>query len=294
MTGHSLIMITIARAAYDACAMARMIAKIAAGDVIVAARGLGPQRAIGSSKGASTVIKPLSSLLLIATLGLTNACAGDDPPAQTGTDSIDSPAGFGFVHHVVITSDLCPANGAHSCQLGQYPPPAGTHVTLSQPDTGKLCLKGNVGDGGYALLVLGFTNYATGTGPNEVVVKSTLNADKLGITQVSFSLDGTLPGATVLEASIVTQYSCTGPTGQGCRTGGFELTDDAGDVISLDQAGPLVAPLASFVQQYPEQATKNFDTSALDGLELELDAGDFDFCLSDFKLLDADGIEVTP
>jgi hypothetical protein len=72
------------------------------------------------------------------------------------------------------------------------------------------------------------------------------------------------------------------------------LTDDAGDLVYLDQSGPVVVPLSDFVQSYPDQGPLKFDTSALDALGFELDAGDFDFCLSDLKLLDADGKEVVP
>jgi hypothetical protein len=66
----------------------------------------------------------------------------------------------------------------------------------------------------------------------------------------------------------------------------------SGILASFVAAGPAVAPFADF-QQTRADVSQTFDTSALHHLELIVGQGDYDFCVHDFKFLNAAGREVS-
>ena len=62
--------------------------------------------------------------------------------------------------------------------------------------------------------------------------------------------------------------------------------------LTITAPGPQVAPFADFEQTRPG-VTQTFDTSALEHIEFGVgQRGDYDFCVHDFKFLDAAGNEV--
>jgi hypothetical protein len=65
--------------------------------------------------------------------------------------------------------------------------------------------------------------------------------------------------------------------------------------LTVTQPGPQVAPFANF-EQTRSGVSQTFDTTALQHIEFGVGPaqGDYDFCLSDFKFLDAAGNEVKP
>ncbi len=234
------------------------------------------------------MFKLISTVPFILAAGLATACGGSDPTGRGG-DFIDHPEGFPFVVVAVAVSDLCPGNAAESCALARNPPRGATQVFLTQPESGKICMQGSIGKGGWAFTVLSFTEYS------DTGVVSTFNAEKLGITQVSFTLETPPARGLSLMASVIKQYSCE-PPGAACRLGGFYFTDSySKDVVPFTHTQKVVAPFANFVQQYPETGSKTFDTTVLDGVYFESgDAGPIDFCVSDFEFLDKDGKVVEP
>jgi hypothetical protein len=66
--------------------------------------------------------------------------------------------------------------------------------------------------------------------------------------------------------------------------------------VSITNPGPWSAPLANFRQTDPAQGdpSQTFDTNALQFLGFEPGEGSFDFCVRDFRFLDASGAQITP
>jgi hypothetical protein len=237
------------------------------------------------------MIKQLSTVLLFGAAGFVSACGDDSAPRELGTDAILGPEGFPFVRTALVVSDLCDGTPAQSCALARNPPRGATMVSISQPEPGKLCVEGRVGQGGWAFVVLGFTEYSDADDQNVTRVLTTFDADALGITQLSFSIDEPPSSGLVVQGVAIKQYACPAP-GFECRVAGFFLTDP---LSKETKHFTVLAPFEDFVQVNPEQGSKTFDTSALDAVLLNVDAaGPVNFCISDFAFLDADGNEVTP
>jgi hypothetical protein len=226
-----------------------------------------------------------AALVAYAVLGVGCGSTASSPPDEI------HPAGFPFVVEAGVVSDLCGAP-ASSCAAGRNPPPGGTTATLTQPELGKLCFKGAVAPGGYAFVVLIFTAY----NEEEDKVLTTFNADRLGITQGAFTIDSPPNGGVTIIGAIVKQLDCPGsPNGTGCRTSGFNLMTAPLSQVpqSIKESGPQVAPFANFAS-LAAIPTATFDTTALDSFAFVVGAGDYDFCIHDFKFLDVAGNEVAP
>lgn len=243
------------------------------------------------------MMKRLSMGLLVGALGLGSGCGSGGSgncvndgviPAGEGRIICD-PSGFSFVQQAPGLTANCGAPGGPlggPCNL-----PAGTTTpTLSQPVPGKLCLAGTESAGGQAFLGLYFTDYS---GDLTKVLK-TFNADARGITQLRFTIDSPPSGGVWVDASVITSLDCQGGP-LDCGTHGFTLmTAPLSNVpLNIVQPGPQVAPFVSFAQTNPA-VTQTFDTSALDGFNFWVGAGAYDFCIEDFKFLDAAGNEVKP
>jgi hypothetical protein len=165
--------------------------------------------------------------------------------------------------------------------------PAGkSTATLSQPKAGTLCLAGMVSSGGWAQIGLFFPEKNEDS--TEILKK--FDAKALGITQVAFSIDSPPSGGVYVSAAITTATSCPGNP-FGCFTYGFDLMTAAGSTVPADYTTPgqVIVPFANFLQTV---GTQSFDTSALEHLVFGVGSGSYNFCIHDFKFLDAHGNEV--
>jgi lysophospholipase L1-like esterase len=259
------------------------------------------KKAQGDLMTHGTVSNMATTLSLFAALGLQAACASDsgkaDGAGTLGTSAPDAgnsaadpcnagpcvPSGFPFVTRALAISDSCGSN----CPLSAANTPAGeSTATLSQPKAGTLCLSGMVSPGGWAQIGLIFA--VKNQDRTEVLKK--FDAKALGITQVAFSIDSPPSGGVDVSAAITTATSCPGDS-FGCFTYGFDLMAGAGSSVPADYTTPgqVIAPFANFLQTV---GTQSFDTSALEHLVFGVGPGSYDFCIHDFKFLDAQGNEV--
>lgn len=190
-----------------------------------------------------------------------------------------------------VRSDICRPSGfpfavaafAHSNTCRGVCPgtaPAGTTFRLTQPQAGTLCLSGtNPTD--TTALALGYTVFSTDMpSPISEKVWSRFNADVKGITQVKFSIDTPPPAGLIVGADTIHSDLCQMLD---CITFGFTLP------TPITASGTTTAALADFTITPPQI----FDTRSLDGIDFEVPAGAFDFCVHDFQFLDAAGNAVT-
>lgn len=235
------------------------------------------------------------SSLLVGAIALAAGCGSKASSAAPGNDAgptcvdqtglICQPSGFPFVTIAGSTSDACMGSPLGDCQS---PPLSASTVSLTQPEMGKLCVSGTVVADGYAKIVLVFTTFNL----DRTQVLKVFNADALGITQAAFTLDSPPSGGVTIDAAVVTATDCpTNP--RGCFNQGFDLMTDSntGTLVSFTTPGPEVAPFTNFKQTDPTSA-KSFDTSAFHHLEFIVGQGDYNFCVHDFKFLNAAGAEV--
>jgi hypothetical protein len=233
--------------------------------------------------------------LWVGTLGLVGGCSSGgggsaaSPCPITSPEFICNPSGFAFVSTALVGSDAC--NGPVAfCPIDGGPLAGATTAHLSHPEPGKVCMSGTVSTFGWAQIGLGFTvDNATGT-----QVLKTFNANAMGITQMAFTIDSPPSGGVTVDAAITTSLVCP-DSGADCFTYGFTLmTAPLSNIpLSITTPGPVVAPFINF-EQTRAGVTQTFDTSALDHVVFDVGAGDFDFCVRDFKFLDANGVEVKP
>jgi hypothetical protein len=239
----------------------------------------------------------LSVGLLVGVLSLAGAsgCGSDSGgPSAESIDILQSPAGFPFVVGAAVADDLCDTGTAHSCSLGKNPTAGSTTATLSNPEDGKVCIKGTVAPGGDAFIVLWFTQYNALESYNITAVLKPFDAAALGITQVAFSVDSPPSNGVTVQAVVLKRLDCPGG-GQDCRTAGFALMDapNSGVQVVIKDPGPVVAPFANF-EQTDKTLTTTFDTTELDAVLFVVIDGAYDFCIHDFKFLDPSGNEVVP
>lgn len=218
-----------------------------------------------------------SPLLLLSGCGSSGA-ASTPKNVNCGKDGfICDPPGFPFAQTVLAVSDLCDGPIV-SCSMGSNPPPASTTAHLTQPTAGQVCMSGTVAPGGWALLAVVFS-----TASNDGMrIERTFDATKLGITQVAFTMDSPLTGGVGVGA-ITTPVGPVDCPNASCFT--------SFDYATFTQPGAEVAPFTDFVPQ--DGGTEVFDTTALQLVQFVTSgAGDYAFCISDFKFLDAAGNEV--
>jgi hypothetical protein len=236
----------------------------------------------------------LSLLVGIITLAAgcgSHASSASDGPAPTcvsGSPLICQPSGFPFATIAGATSDACAGSRLGECAS---PPLSATTASLTLAETGQLCLTGTVAaNDGYAKIVLIFTTFNL----ERTKVLKAFNADALGITQAAFTIDSPPSGGVTIDAAVVTATECPASPGD-CFTQGFDLRTDSstGMLASFTTPGPKVAPFTNF-KQSDSSVSRTFDTSALHHLEFIVGQGDFNFCVHDFKFLNAAGAEVTP
>lgn len=147
--------------------------------------------------------------------------------------------------------------------------------SLTQPESGKLCLSGTVPPGATAWFLL-----ALGVGQ-----RLGLDATALGISQISFVIDTPPPGGVLVDtASLIP--NCTRGLPE-CIAFGFDLP-------RVLLAGPTSAALSEFLQEDPASPYQTLDLHTLVDLGFTVDAGPYDFCVHDLKFLTASGDEVSP
>ena len=151
-------------------------------------------------------------------------------------------------------------------------------------------MSGTVATDGWAQIVLQFAAF------NKEFTKivKTFDADARGITQAAFTIDSPPSGGVAVGAAITTNLECPA-AGFDCITYGFGLmTAPLSNIpVTITASGPQVAPFANF-EQTRSGVSQTFDTSALQHIVFGVEMGDYDFCLQDFRFLDAAGNEVKP
>jgi hypothetical protein len=245
------------------------------------------------------------SLFVLASVA--NGCGGGDdsptaagPPAPTSTTPMPttpvpttpvdcpppgvtcSPTGMPFVQVALVSSNAVDPNA---------PMPGETTAALSNPEPGKICMSGRL-ENGYAFLTLGFASF-DGTS-----LSDPLDAAGLGIASIQFTLDTPPPtGAYVQLASLIPDCDL-GPLD--CQHWGFYLQDPMSHAwFQTNQPEVVTAPLTDFVRANFIDPTWEFDPHGLATLQVGPGAfssvtGDYDFCVSHLKFLDAAGNEVKP
>jgi hypothetical protein len=210
-----------------------------------------------------------------------------------------NPSGFAFAQLALAVSDFCSGPVA-ACALGASIPTGETMADLSQPDAGTICLSGVISPGGWAQLALAFSIVS----PDGTALLKKFDANVLGISQLQFTIDAPPSSGLSADAAINTDEPCPSDAAacstmcfsdsHSCFTYGFSLMIAPGSSIPLNitTPGTVIAPFANFRQIVNNHS---FDTSAFDHMSWNLSSqGPFNFCIHDFKFLDALGNEVKP
>jgi hypothetical protein len=201
---------------------------------------------------------------------------------------ICKPAGVAAVQFAAVRSDAC----AESAVSARDCPDAAsdTTVKLNQPEDGKLCMKGNaVSPSGWAWLIMGVGTF----NKDGSAATSVLDAKKLGATELRFTLENPPADGLTLLAATVHSYECGSAGPPGCLGEGFGLMSGprSNQRRILTEAGEQQAPFKDFSRSDPYDP---FNIEALHGFIFEIPPGDYDFCVSDFHFVDADGHDVDP
>jgi hypothetical protein len=250
--------------------------------VFVACSG---NNAVGA--GSATTAGGAAGTIMASNAGGTTGESTSPPTAGSTSDPCLSgrctPSQVPFADAAIAVSDTC---GSTCPLLAADTPPGETTATLSQPKAGTLCLSGVVSPGGWAQIVLVFAV----RNQERTAILRTFDANALGITQMEFTIDSPPSGGVSVSAAITTALSC--PDGLfGCFTYGFDLMIAPGSSVPANYTtpGPVIAPFADFKQTVD---TQTFNTSALEHVVFSVGVGSYDFCIRDFKFLDAQSNEV--
>jgi hypothetical protein len=197
---------------------------------------------------------------------------GGDPNCITGDGFLCAAdlTGFPFVAFAASYSDK---GGVFS---GRTPPAGETTVTMSHPEPGKLCLSGRVAP---AEFLAGMNLDFAPRNLDATMVLKPFDAAKLHITQASLTID--TPPSTGVRLSLFTVKQLECPNSPLDCNYGFQF--------GALGAGPVIVPFADFTSNDPSVAV---DMTMLDSLVFQVGPGDYAFCIHDFKLLDANGVEV--
>jgi len=218
------------------------------------------------------------------------ALPDDRPLCNTLFDAHDIP----FMAVTFWSSDACPSQ-----RTGRKEMASSTSTDLTR-EPGKICMSGQVTTG-YAELILDFDgdnrDGAQGTGgritPEESRGAKPLDAAGLGIQGIQFSLE-TPPasGLAVSLASVVTP-GCYGRA-ECLHTGYYVMSEDEPGVPRrIREPGTHTFRIADFQAAPWADPTQELDTTQLGFVDFEIAAGAYDFCISDLKMLDANGDAVS-
>lgn len=254
-----------------------------------------------------------STISLLAVLGLTAACAADDaaetietsntggststaatstasssggmggsagdgsgefPPCGTGENSDCVPSGFPFASLAFPHSNSCEGTCTPEPTPWGHPPPEGTTISMTQPESGTLCLTGENPLEHTAFYLSFSVERALENGDLEIL--KIFNADLLGVTQMRFAIDNPPSAGVYVLVSTITKPVCDGI---GCGIWGFEPPEP------LTESGRVTLAFDDFAHEQDFE----FDTRAIGGMSFDVAPGAFDFCISDFEFLDAEG-----
>jgi hypothetical protein len=230
--------------------------------------------------------------LLVGALGIGAGCGSEAPKPFYLCDKEGFSCetnGLPFVKVVAAVSDYCGGLVA-LCALPTPPPAGATTANLSKPESGKVCLSGFLAPGGWASLVLPFSE----VNEDGTMIVKTFDAASLGIAQVDFTIDSPLTGSVMAGATTTPPAPVPDCPNASCfENFTFGTAPLTGIAATYAAPGPQVAPFANL---YPvDGASLPFEPIALENISFSPAApGDFDFCISGIKFRDAAGNEVRP
>jgi hypothetical protein len=170
-------------------------------------------------------------------------------------------------------------------QLGE------TTAIISSSEPGEVCMAGRVEDG-WAFLTLGLARW---DGAN---LRDPLDAAGLGIESIQFTLTSPPPTGVYVQLSSLVPDCELGPVA--CQHWGFFLENETSPMPWLtNQPGTVTAPLADFARADYIDPTWQLDPNHLSTIEIGPGAfrsvtGNYDYCISDLRFLDAAGNRVIP
>jgi hypothetical protein len=200
------------------------------------------------------------------------------------------PNAIPFATALFLVSDACPSPRERVAPVAS----STTTINVSQDQPGEICMNGQVSTGWANLIVsLDRINDIFGDTPPPVT-RQPLNTVALGIAGLRFTLDPAPANGLHVALSQVIADNCT--VTQDCIRAGFYMMAEGspGVLLNFDEAGQQTLRIADFERAPWEDPTRELDTTQISGVEFELNAGEFDFCIRDFALLDASGNAVAP
>lgn len=209
--------------------------------------------------------------------GGTDGGAGgaEPPPCGTAENGTCVPSGFPFASGAFAHSYSC--DGICDTEPGPFghPPREGVTISLTQPESGTLCLAGE-NPAEYSGIEVGLSVVRLRE-DGDVEVVEIFNADLLRITQMRFTIDRPPSTGVFLSVSTLAKRVC----------------HDAGDCLIFGFAPPEPFTESGRVTLAFDDLTHpyglEFDTRAIAELLFDVGPGGFDFCISDLEFLDADG-----
>lgn len=218
-------------------------------------------------------------VLMLSFAAFTIGCdssVDQSPYCRTGREVICKPAGFPFVDSVFPRSDACPAGGDCPSPLTE------TTTLLTQPQAGKVCMKGTVvGRDGFAWLVVRVSRWNEA----ETHIVDVLDAPVHGIDQLKFTIEAPPITGMTAFAAVAWRRDCDFPAA--CQNPFYLRSGPrSADLRVMDHSETVTAPFTDFTNDDPNVA---FDTAQLAHFIFVVGAGDYDFCLADLTFLDAAG-----
>jgi hypothetical protein len=177
-----------------------------------------------------------------------------------------------------------------------------TTATITTPSPGKICMAGRM-ENGFATMTLSFVTAEDAVSLRflEPSFAGGLDTTTRGITQIRFTIDSPPAGTQVQLRSVLTNCDSTN-----CIRGDFYLSqgDPPAPVIVAgagvpNQVTTVVAPIADFKKGPGPNPDWQLEPRNLIWFHagpgnLAPMTGDYAFCVHDFALLDANGVEVQP
>jgi hypothetical protein len=208
-----------------------------------------------------------------------------DSSAAGLCDNYQDPNAIPFATALFPISDACPNPRERVAPL-----PSSTIVNVTQDQPGEICVSGRVTDGWVNLIVSldRINDIFSSTPPPET--RQPLNTAALGIAALRFTLDPAPANGLHVALSQVVGENCT-VTSRDCIVAGFYVMAEGrpGVLFDFDQPGSQTLTIADFQRAPWVDPTLELDTTKISGVEFELNAGDFAFCLRDFDFLDQSG-----
>lgn len=230
-----------------------------------------------SDFAVAAIVGSLAALASLPACGSSDAPrSGQQSPCEARDGLVCAPPGFPFVVSAVAVTDYCltDPNKPSSCPATTIPPAGRTTARLTEPAAGTLCMAGTVPADGWAVLALRFFDTLNLDG----TFVTSFHPVRTGITALGVTIDSPPSGGVKLS-----------------RIGGylFGLTSNPDVPLVVTAPVSLILPLSNFVLEgsNPPVTSPPDDVQTLG---FNIYAGDYDFCVHDFKMLDASGNQVAP